>query len=68
MGNKNEKKLRLELGGKLITPVLQPMGIKNDNWPASVALISWAFLPKRQLWEPYKVSTKIRKTKEQSIT
>ena len=38
VGNKT-KNSALELGGKLITPVLQPMGIKNDNWPASVALI-----------------------------
>lgn len=43
VGNKNEKTPLLELGGKLITPVLQPMGIKNDNWPASVALISGLF-------------------------
>ncbi|MDZ4181307.1 MAG: ferrous iron transport protein B, partial [Candidatus Cloacimonadaceae bacterium] len=27
----------LELGGKIITPVLQPMGIKPDNWQATVA-------------------------------
>lgn len=33
----------LELGGKLITPILQPMGVKADNWPASVALISGLF-------------------------
>ncbi len=33
----------LELGGKLITPVLQPMGVDKDNWPASVALISGLF-------------------------
>lgn len=33
----------LELGGKLITPVLSPMGIKQDNWQASVALISGLF-------------------------
>jgi ferrous iron transport protein B len=42
-GNRGEKTPLLELGGKLITPVLQPMGIKNDNWPASVALISGLF-------------------------
>ncbi|MDP2173447.1 MAG: ferrous iron transport protein B [Candidatus Cloacimonadaceae bacterium] len=33
----------LELGGKIITPLLQPMGIKADNWQASVALISGVF-------------------------
>jgi ferrous iron transport protein B len=42
-GNRGEKTPLLELGGKLITPILQPMGIKNDNWPASVALISGLF-------------------------
>ncbi|MBW6514891.1 MAG: ferrous iron transport protein B, partial [Candidatus Syntrophosphaera sp.] len=33
----------LELGGKAITPVLAPLGIERDNWPASVALISGLF-------------------------
>ncbi|HNQ44633.1 MAG TPA: nucleoside recognition domain-containing protein, partial [Candidatus Cloacimonadota bacterium] len=33
----------LELGGKLITPILQPMGISSANWPASVALITGLF-------------------------
>lgn len=33
----------LELGGKLITPLLAPMGISADNWEASVALISGLF-------------------------
>ncbi len=33
----------LELGGKLLTPLLSPMGIKQDNWPATVALISGLF-------------------------
>lgn len=33
----------LELGGKIITPLLMPMGVKADNWQASVALISGLF-------------------------
>jgi len=33
----------LELGGKLLTPLLSPMGIRQDNWPATVALISGLF-------------------------
>jgi ferrous iron transport protein B len=33
----------LELGGKLITPLLGPMGVSSDNWEASVALISGLF-------------------------
>ncbi|MDY0152558.1 MAG: ferrous iron transport protein B [Candidatus Cloacimonas sp.] len=33
----------LELAGRAITPVLSPMGIKHDNWQASVALISGLF-------------------------
>ncbi|MDD4224034.1 MAG: ferrous iron transport protein B [Candidatus Cloacimonetes bacterium] len=33
----------LELGGKLVTPLLTPMGIATDNWEASVALISGLF-------------------------
>ncbi len=30
----------LSLIGKSITPILSPMGIKADNWPASVSLIT----------------------------
>lgn len=33
----------LELGGKMITPLLMPMGVHADNWQASVALISGLF-------------------------
>ncbi|GAB1365262.1 Fe(2+) transporter permease subunit FeoB [Candidatus Cloacimonadaceae bacterium] len=42
-GTNGENTPVLELGGKLITPVLQPMGVDKDNWPASVALISGLF-------------------------
>jgi len=33
----------LELTGKAITPVFQPMGITSNNWHASVALLSGLF-------------------------
>ncbi len=33
----------LELGGKVIAPVFGPMGIKAENWQASVALLSGLF-------------------------
>ena len=33
----------LELSGKAITPLFAPMGIKADNWQASVALFSGLF-------------------------
>ncbi len=33
----------LELGGKMLTPLLVPMGVQADNWQASVALISGLF-------------------------
>ncbi len=33
----------LELGGKVISPIFRPMGIKAENWQASVALISGLF-------------------------
>ncbi len=29
--------------GKAITPIFEPMGIQNDNWPASVALFTGLF-------------------------
>ena len=37
------KETVLQVGGKLIAPLLRPMGIKKDNWQASVALISGVF-------------------------
>ena len=43
IGREQEKASILELGGKVITPVLQPLGIRSDNWQASVALISGLF-------------------------
>lgn len=33
----------LELAGRLVTPLLGPMGVPADNWGASVALISGVF-------------------------
>ncbi len=33
----------LELAGKAITPILQPMGISSDNWQAGVALVTGLF-------------------------
>ncbi|HNX36898.1 MAG TPA: ferrous iron transport protein B [Candidatus Cloacimonadota bacterium] len=40
---KPEKETVLQIGGKMITPLLYPMGIDKDNWHASVALISGLF-------------------------
>ncbi len=37
VGNKSTA---LEYAGKKITPILNPMGISNDNWPATVGLIT----------------------------
>lgn len=37
VGNKSTA---LEYAGKTITPVLNPMGINDDNWPATVGLIT----------------------------
>jgi ferrous iron transport protein B len=33
----------LEAGGRLITPLLSPMGIDGDNWQATVALLTGLF-------------------------
>lgn len=33
----------LEICGKTITPIFKPMGLNENNWPASVALISGLF-------------------------
>lgn len=33
----------LSIAGKMITPILHPIGIENDNWPATVGLITGIF-------------------------
>nr|MDK2850445.1 ferrous iron transport protein [Candidatus Cloacimonadota bacterium] len=38
-----EKVSVLELGGRVITPVMSPLGIDKENWAASVALITGLF-------------------------
>ncbi|HHV37506.1 MAG TPA: ferrous iron transport protein B [Candidatus Cloacimonetes bacterium] len=38
-----EKVSVLEVGGHALTPILKPMGIESENWPASVALITGLF-------------------------
>jgi len=43
LGEHGKSTPALELGGKLLTPLLSPMGIRQDNWPATVALISGLF-------------------------
>ncbi|MDD2228556.1 MAG: ferrous iron transport protein B [Candidatus Cloacimonetes bacterium] len=43
VGKNNEPVSLLELGGKAVTPLLTPMGIKSSNWQASVALLSGLF-------------------------
>lgn len=33
----------LNLAGKAVTPVLEPMGIEEENWPATVSLVTGIF-------------------------
>ncbi len=40
---KAQKETVLQVGGKVLTPLLSPMGISKENWHASVALISGLF-------------------------
>jgi ferrous iron transport protein B len=42
-GNQNGEKSVLTKLGKSITPVFGPMGISDENWPASVAIFSGPF-------------------------
>ena len=39
-GNDNSEKSVLSATAKAITPVFKPMGIENDNWPATVGIIT----------------------------
>jgi len=42
-GNQDSSESMLSYIGKKITPVFNPMGISNDNWPATVGLITGIF-------------------------
>ncbi len=42
-GNENSEKSVLARIGRTITPVFAPFGIRDDNWPASVALFTGVF-------------------------
>lgn len=39
-GNENSEKSVLSATAKAITPVFEPMGIEQDNWPATVGILS----------------------------
>ena len=39
-GNQNTEKSVLSAAAKVITPVFAPMGIEQDNWPATVGIVS----------------------------
>ncbi|WP_321403227.1 ferrous iron transport protein B [Maridesulfovibrio sp.] len=42
-GNEDSQNSALSIAGKTISPVFKPMGIKEENWPASVALFTGLF-------------------------
>lgn len=42
-GNESTGKSVLSAAGKAVTPVFAPMGIQQDNWPATVAIFSGVF-------------------------
>lgn len=42
-GNENSEKSVLTNIGKSITPIFQPMGVKEDNWPATVGIFTGIF-------------------------
>ncbi|WP_415717200.1 ferrous iron transport protein B [Maridesulfovibrio sp.] len=42
-GNEDSQNSVLSIAGKSIAPVFKPMGIKEENWPASVALFTGLF-------------------------
>lgn len=39
-GNENSEQSLLSTAGKLVTPVFSPLGITEDNWPATVGIFS----------------------------
>ncbi len=42
-GNEDTEKSVLAATAKVITPVFEPMGVKADNWPASVSIFTGLF-------------------------
>ncbi|MEH6403783.1 MAG: Fe(2+) transporter permease subunit FeoB [Sneathiella sp.] len=42
-GNENSEKSILSEVGKIITPLLSPLGVTSDNWPASVGIFTGIF-------------------------
>jgi ferrous iron transport protein B len=42
-GNEGTKKSVLTRVGRAVTPVFEPLGVSEDNWPASVALFTGVF-------------------------
>ncbi len=42
-GNENTQKSVLSVIGKEITPIFKPLGIKDDNWPATVGIFTGMF-------------------------
>ena len=43
IGNENSEKSLLSVVGKAITPMFHPMGIDEDNWPATVGIFTGIF-------------------------
>lgn len=43
LGNENSSKSILAATGKALTPIVEPMGLREDNWPATVALFTGLF-------------------------
>ena len=42
-GNENTEKSALSKAGQAITPIFSPMGVKEDNWPATVGIFTGLF-------------------------
>lgn len=50
-GNENSDKSVLSKAAQFVTPVFSPMGVTQENWPATVGIIT-GILPKKRLWGP----------------
>ena len=42
-GNQDTENSILSQGAQIVTPVLSPLGINNDNWPATVGIVTGLF-------------------------
>jgi len=66
-GNEDSSKSILSYLGRKVTPVFNPMGISNDNWPATVGLITGIFAKETVVGTVNALYTQINDSAENTV-